>query len=346
MHVVHNNILSIGFRGNSMKVLFCIRSDYLSNFAGDSVQVINTAKYLRKLGVEVHINTGDIFDYSSYDIIHLFNLTRMGETYRYYKLAHHYRKPVVLSPIYWNLKKFYLYKNDTESIKLWDKCIQYRREILRGSVMVYPSSYMEAYALKMEFGNEFPYTVIYNAVEPFSDDIPIYNFCERYSLDKYILCVGRICERKNQLELIRAGAKLGVQVVLIGDAKDKGYLEQCLKFKGVRYLGFMDSYDLYSAYKFAKVHVLPSFVETPGLTSLEAASYGCNIVTTIEGSGEEYFKDEAIYVNPYNEGSIESGLEEALIKKKRGELKEHVRNNFNVEKCSKVLYSSYQQISL
>lgn len=327
-----------------MKVLFCIRSDYLTNFAGDSMHIINLSKFLRKIGVEVCINTGDVYDYSPYDIIHLFNLTRIGETYKYYKLAHYYRKPVALSPLYWNLNKFYYYKNDFESIKLWDKCIQYRREILKGSVMVYPASYLEAAYLKTEFGNNFSYTVLYNAVDSFSEDIPIYNFCERYSLDKYILCVGKICERKNQLELVKAANKLGIPVVLLGAAKDKNYLDKCLKYKGAKYLGFMDSYNLYSAYKFAKVYAISSFAETSGLSSLEAASYGCNIVTTSEGNGEEYFKDNAVYVNPYNEGSIEIGLEEALVKKKKGELKEYIRNNFNLENISKVLYTSYNEI--
>jgi len=69
-----------------MKVLFCIRSNYTKNTAGDSVQLQTTAKYLSNFGVDVVINTG-VKDYSEYDIIHLFNLTRISETYEYYKIA-------------------------------------------------------------------------------------------------------------------------------------------------------------------------------------------------------------------------------------------------------------------
>ena len=79
-----------------MKVLLCIRNDYYRNFAGDSMQVLKTALYLRKIGVEVDINNGGIIDYSNYDIIHLFNLTRIGETYSYYKRAKFYKKNIVL----------------------------------------------------------------------------------------------------------------------------------------------------------------------------------------------------------------------------------------------------------
>ena len=71
-----------------MRVLLCIRGDYVKSFAGDSKIVLMTAKYLKKLGMEVDINDGYITDYSNYDIVHLFNLTRMGETYKYYKQAH------------------------------------------------------------------------------------------------------------------------------------------------------------------------------------------------------------------------------------------------------------------
>lgn len=87
-----------------MKVLLCVRGDYIKSFAGDSKIVIMTYKYLKKLGVEVYINDGYITDYSDYDIVHLFNLTRMGETYKYYKQAHKQKKNIVITPIYGNLK--------------------------------------------------------------------------------------------------------------------------------------------------------------------------------------------------------------------------------------------------
>ena len=62
-----------------MKVLLCVRQDYYRNFAVDSMKVIKTAEYLRKLGVTVDINDGGIYDYSSYDIVHLFNIDTAGE---------------------------------------------------------------------------------------------------------------------------------------------------------------------------------------------------------------------------------------------------------------------------
>jgi glycosyltransferase involved in cell wall biosynthesis len=327
-----------------MKILLCIRGDYRRNFAGDSVQVLKTAQYLRKMGITVDINNGGITDYSSYDVIHLFNLSRIGETYKYYKIAKSYKKNIVLSSVYWNLKKYYNYINDLENCKLWNKCNIYRTEVLKGCKMIYPNSIIEGELIRKEFGNSVPCTIVYNGVEVENDDVPLYNFKERYNLNKYILCVGKICERKNQLSLAKACNDINIQLVLIGKVNDKKYFAECTKFKNVIYLGFTDSYNVYNAYRFAKLHVMPSFVETSGLSSLEAAASGCNIVSTSEGSAQEYFKDMAIYCNPYEPNSISSAIEDGLRRKKDSNLKSHVLENYNWEKCIKGLYESYVKI--
>ena len=66
----------------------------------------------------------DITDFSSYDIIHLFNLSSMGETYKYYKIAKSYKEHV-LSPLYWD-RIYYKYINNTEKLK-FERCSAYRK---------------------------------------------------------------------------------------------------------------------------------------------------------------------------------------------------------------------------
>ncbi len=327
-----------------MKVLLCIREDYFRNFAGDSMQVLKTQEFLRKRGVKADINNGSISDYSSYDIVHLFNLTPMGETYKYFKLALHYRKNIVVSPIYWDLTQYYKYTKDFEGMKLWDSCTPYRSEILRRCKMIYPNSIMEQQLIKNQFGEKLPSTVIYNGVEVEDEEVPLYNFKERFNLNNYILCVGRICERKNQFTLSKICNELGHTLVLIGNIGDRSYLDECLKFSNVKYIGFMDSYNIYNAYRFARLHVLPSFIETPGLSSLEAGASGCNIVTTEEGCAREYFLNYAEYCNPYKEDSIGEAILKAYKKPKSSELKEHIENNYSWNKCLEKLYESYERI--
>lgn len=316
----------------------------MKSFAGDSKNVIMTAKYLKKLGVDVDINDGYITDYSNYDIIHLFNLTRMGETYKYYKQAHRQKKNIVVTPMYWNLKKYYYFKNDMENIKLIEKSNLYREEILKGSRMIYPNSEIEKDIIFNDFNTNSLYKIIHHGVEIEHEETPLYNFKARYNLNNYILCVARITPQKNQLALARACEKIGIGLVLIGRINDRPYYEECIKYKNVLYLGFLDSYHIYNAYRFCKMHVLPSFVEIPGLSSLEAAAYGCRIISTEEGSAKEYFKDMAGYINPYDESSILQSIFESLSKKKSSKLKNYVLENFSWEKCIKELYESYKQL--
>lgn len=327
-----------------MRVLLCIRGDYIKSFAGDSKIALMTAKYLRRLGVEVDINDGYVTDYSSYDIIHLFNLTRMGETYKYYKQAHRQKKNIVTTPIYGNLKKYYTYKNEMENTKLWDRSSLYREEILKGSNMIFPNSELENIRLKADFNISIPSSVIPHGVEIENDETPLYNLKARYNLNSYVLCVARITPQKNQLELAKACSKLGVNLVLIGSINDKSYYNECMKYKNVVYLGFMDSYHIYNAYRFSKLHVLPSFMEMPGLSSLEAAASGCTIASTSEGSAKEYFEDYALYVDPYDAESIEKAVEAGLKKRKSSQLKNHVLENYSWDKCIRKLYDCYERL--
>ena len=329
-----------------MKVLLCIREDYYRDFAGDSMQVIKTAEYLRKLGVIVDINDGGIYDYSDYDIVHLFNIATTGETYRYYKIAHFYKKNLVISPMHWDMKKYHRMNNKIESIKLYERCSSYKEEILKKSKIIFCNSELEKELIQKEFNMDKGCKVIYNGVEVENEDIPLYNFTERYNVNNYVLCVGRICESKNQLALSAICNKLDKQLVLIGSVKDKDkdYLKQCTNFNNVIYLGFMDSYNVYNAYRFAKVHVLPSFVEMPGLSSLEAAASGCNIVSTQEGSAKEYFRDMALYCDPYDNNSILNAVKNGFEKRKNNKLKNYVNENYNWEKSINDLYKTYLEI--
>ena len=328
----------------TMKVLLCVRQDYYKNFAGDSMQVIKTAEYLRKLGVIVDINDGGIYDYSHYDIVHLFNIATTGETYRYYKIAHFYKKNLVISPMHWDMKKYHRINNKIESIKLYERCSSYKEEILKKSKFVFCNSELEKDLIQNEFNVNTEYRVIYNGVEVENEDIPLYNFTERYNLNNYVLCVGRICESKNQLALCTICNELGKQLVLIGSGNDNEYLKKCTNFKNVIYLGFMDSYNVYNAYRFAKVHVLPSFVEMPGLSSLEAAASGCNIVSTQEGCAKEYFKDMALYCDPYDNNSILNAVRSGFEKRRDSKLKNYVHENYNWEKSVSDLYKTYLEI--
>ena len=129
-----------------------------------------------------------------------------------------------------------------------------------------------------------------------------------------MLFVGRVEPRKNVLGLIRAVARMGVPLVVIGAPPPghESYAEECRRagLGFVRWLGAMDHDDpvLASAYAAARVFALPSWFETPGLAALEAALAGCAVVITPYGCTREYFGDRVEYARPDRVSEIRTAV--------------------------------------
>ncbi len=328
-------------QGPIVKVLFCIRPDYRTRFGGDSVQMLTAYQYLTERGVDVCIIDRSIKNFSEFDMIHLFNLTRITETYQYFKLAQKSGRPVVLTPIYWDLKKYYSYSENHAYLELWNANAPYRQEILYGCDMIYPSSMAEQSLIKQEAGTDIPCTLVYNCI-----NLPLETTGEAAAPAAYpfIFCAARICPRKNQYVLAKICRELDQPLILAGGAYNRDYLEQCLQFDHVRYLGFLKGIMLIKMYQAAKLHVLCSFLETPGLSSMEAGACGTPIVSTQEGSAREYFGDLALYCNPYHEADIYNAVKKGLAYNPQPLLKEHLLKHYNTQTCLEPLYKSYCDI--
>ncbi len=320
-----------------MKVLLCIRRNYLKSYAGDSEQILQTAKYMNAIGVQATINHGVEDDFSKYDIIHLFNLTAVLETEEYFERALRANRPIVITPIYWNLCKYYAHMGSKDRIIIWERDNNRRKRILHACRAIFPSGTAEKECLQTAFGWDLPCEIIYNGV----DEIFIASGNEHKIKVPQLLCVARICPRKNQLVLARVCSRLGLRLALAGNVNNKLYFNQCMEYSNVEYLGFLQKDQLIDAYTQASLHILPSFVETPGLSSLEAAACGCNIVTTCEGGTKEYFEDLAQYCSPYDECDIENAIQRALINDLQPKLMECMQQNFRWEHCLQKLYNVY-----
>lgn len=328
-----------------MKILLCARKNAFTHKAGDSVQILATAKFLKSRGLSVDINDGHVGNFSGYDLIHLFNLTRISETYEYFKRAEQFQKKIVLTPVYWNLEKYYAHSKSEAALRLWRAYRKARQEIVGGCSRLYPASRAEGELLQEEYGPGLPVTVVCNGIDP-----ALWGEGPRGEKPKakekdYILCAARISPRKNQLALAKACSRLGLPLILAGEGKNKEYLESCLRYKNVSYEGPQNAYQLASLYRGAALHALCSFVETPGLASLEAAACGCNILSTREGSAGEYFGDLAAYCDPYDEKGMTGALEAGLAHGGQPRLKAHVRQNFSWEQCLAPLYQSYLEVA-
>lgn len=332
-----------------LRVLFQTRPDYLKNIAGDTIQLLKTKEYIEKLGVEVEIDISAApASIKDFDIVHLFNTTRVKETYKYFMNAKKQQKPVAVSTIYWDFSEYSKIPDSPGSLyKNWLGYQAMRRSVFQGADILLPNSRLEADLIRRQHGNTAPYHVVPNGVDPiFARGRPD-DFYRQHGLKDFILCVGRINPRKNQLALARALKGSGLPLILAGPQNDVEYLRKCHReYPGLIALSHLEHHELPGLYAAAKVHVLPSWFETPGLASLEAGLSGCGIVTTDRGSALEYFGNLACYCNPGSAASIRSAVTKArsIPDQTRDALKKHIVKNFLWENAALETLSAYEKI--
>ncbi|AOY76979.1 glycosyltransferase [Clostridium formicaceticum] len=330
-----------------MKILMYIRHDYQENIAGDSILVIKTKEYLIQAGMKVAVSSNPNEDLKKYDLVHLFNTINVLDTYKFFINAMKYKKKVVLTPIYWNYVK-YLPNTFTNALKAsyWQKYDPLRKEVFKGVDLLLPSSESEMREIEKNFNINLPYKVVFNGVDKTFAEGNANDFLKQLQIENFVLSVGRISPHKNQLTLAKVTKKLGVPLVLVGPINDLNYYHQCMKInKDILYIPKINHSSLKAIYAAAKVHALISWYEIPGLVSLEAALGKCNIVTTKEGSTKEYFKDFAVYVDPYDLEEIENKVLESLKKSFNTDFKKYILEKFLWEKVVEKLISCYTYVT-
>jgi glycosyltransferase involved in cell wall biosynthesis len=357
-----------------MKVLFVVRSTLHSNKGGDTIQILQTAHCLKELGVEVTvISTLEGTDYDGYDLLHFFNITRPADILKHIDQS---KKPFVISPIFVDYSEFdrrfrkglsgsvlrLLGPNGIEYAKTVARSIlkgervaarkyliygqkKSVKTILHRASMLLPNSYSEYNRLLNRYGIEKPFSVIPNAI----GDLFIRaarNIPEKEPT--LVLCVARIEGLKNQLNLIRALNNTAYTLVLIGQAatNQASYYRLCRQTAGsnVQFIPHLPQQELLAYYLRAKVHILPSWFETTGLSSLEAAALGCNIVITDKGDTREYFGDHAWYCDPSSPRSIRQAIEEAAADRSDGILQQKILEEYTWAQAALKTKLAYQGI--
>jgi glycosyltransferase involved in cell wall biosynthesis len=330
-----------------MKVLFQARSNLLQSRAGDTIQVLKTREYLEKLGVKVELSCKKETDLRSYDLVHIFHTNRINETYQQFCNGKKQGKPVAISTIYWDMRD-YLKKDKitTTDLNWWVESNMLRKEVFAGADILLPNSEGEYLRLSKDLQIENQFHVVPNCVDRMFLRGNPRDFISEYGIRDFVLCVGRISYRKNQLSLIRALKETGIPVVFIGSQHNRPYLKQCKdEAKGPFYfIDEMPHHRLPDAYAAARLHVLPSWFETPGLASLEAALAGCNVVTTPWGTTREYFKDLVLYCKPDDLQSIRDAVLTGLRKDADKRLQQFVFANYTWEKAAEETLNAYQKI--
>ena len=185
--------------------------------------------------------------------------------------------------------------------------------MLRRAAVVLPNTHEEATLVRAWFPGLARVEVVPNGVD--TDWIVADGPMTAESGEKFVLTVGRLEPRKNQLRLARACSGLGVRLVVVGDtAVDPRYAAACAKVRGVQLLGALPprSIALRTMLRAAHVFALPSWCETPGIAALEAAAAGCNVVVTSVGGAKEYLGNCAEYVSASSTSEIMLSLNRSL----------------------------------
>lgn len=162
--------------------------------------------------------------------------------------------------------------------------------------------------------------LLYQSISPrfySKQDIDIHS---KYELrDDYILSVGTLEPRKNQLAILKAvhAKKIKNQVVFIGKPTD--YSAEVLKFvsinkleKQVKLLNNMPRKDLAAVFQNAKLSVYISLFEGFGLPVIESMACGCPVITSNVSCLPETAGGAAILSSPDDIDELGDKIENAL----------------------------------
>jgi glycosyltransferase involved in cell wall biosynthesis len=326
-----------------INVAMIVRSTINTVKGGDTVQVYQTAHNLNRYNVSVDVLlTNEQIDYSRYDLLHFFNITRPADMLIHIRKS---GKPFVVSPIFIDYSEYdrryrkglpgfllhFFNRDGIEYIKtigrwlsgkdklvskdyLWKGQRRSIREILKKARLLLPNSHAEYQRIVAAYHCKTTYLFVPNGI-----DESLFKYDPSVPKDPLlVICVARIEGIKNQLNLVLALRNTPFTVLIIGAPapNQQGYYERCREAAGanIHFLGHLPQAHLVDYYQRANVNVLPSWFETTGLSSLEAAAMGCKIVITQKGDAPEYFGEDAFYCDPADPLSIYDAVVKAAEK--------------------------------
>lgn len=366
-----------------LRVLMLNRTDAYDVLGGDTVQMSKTANALQELGVEVSVRLFDDLSARDWDtdLVHLFNIQTAQASWQACEQSKSRGLPVVLSPIYWDpLEAWFSAAPDKKRIwrlvrhalgyrlgfwvyAIWQRSRyrdsatwQAQRQLLLSADALVPNSRAEASQLARDYmlpaSRQRSVVLVPNAVDKELFQGP----CRRSAALEsqlgtgFALEVGRVSPEKNSLMLMEALWDVDINIVYVGQPSpyDPAYVDECRRRAAqrgrVQFVGSLPHQELPGVYGLAAVHALPSWRETPGLASLEAAAAGCRVVSTSIGSASEYFGSDADYCHPADARSIRHAVLSALHRPTPSGLRDRVLTSFTWERAAAATLSAYTAV--
>jgi len=318
---------------------------------GVQIRIRNFYEALKDNGCDVSYFNSFESDLREYDILHVFKMDI--ESLALIRCAKTMGKKVVLSSIVncINKRKIDFYR----AINRLPLATTYRGlfEIVKLCDLIIVESHQERTFLIRHFGARGKeICIIANGAEDYTTtDTSIFDKIGIHG--SYVLQVGRFDKNKNQLNVIRAMKQSCIHTVFIGgaDINDTRYYDKCVREASGNYnfhfLGWIDNKSslLKSAYSNAKVLVAPSYNETFGLTIIEGAIAGANLVLskTLPITHDEHFRN-CIICDPGNPDDIRKCIMMAIEAKQNQTFRRRIKEDFSWSSVAKQHIKKYSEL--
>jgi glycosyltransferase involved in cell wall biosynthesis/tetratricopeptide (TPR) repeat protein/predicted SAM-dependent methyltransferase len=338
---------AIDFSTRKLRVLFALHApESVTPVGGPSIRLPQTQRALAEFGVDADISREELPDPRGYDLVHVFNISERRAALRQLQHLRQFDVPVVFSPICLKVQEGYwaqravlpVFQQHLDEAPLrealarvaatpldvreatgmavdpsWGEKIREITALVDHLVML---SEREMTVLDEIGAISTPFSLVHNGVDPsWADGATGDLFKQTYGLDDYILCVGRLEPRKNQLMVARALRGTNINLVCLGAPHQPEYVE-LVRTHGNR-VHIIDKLKhddplFRSAYAGARAFVLASWSEGAPLAALEAVSFGLPMVLSNRSSEPEYFGPLARYCDPLDLDGLRTALLEAF----------------------------------
>ena len=350
-----------------INVLAVPRDDFYEVRGGDRVMLEKIQAHTQSHGVDIHIHLANELNEvnKNIDALYITQVFQLSSLNKALEWAKIYQIPVFLSPLaedglpQWfheaskSVAKWRILVNVLGSQNAENAYISWRylrrkrsakwratRDVL-ASVFLVPNSQAELDHLCDWYDLTSPSA----AIVPLGIDKTVFSRSLNHKpqvldmdLHDYILEVGSICRRKNQLGLLKACFHRPELIVFLGKPSpyEFDYYDELVSLASRRgrvvFLEWINECELPGLYANAKVHVLPSWSERPGLVTLEAVVAGSPVVSTQFSPIRDYLGDGVVLCNPRFADSITSAIDLAIGNPPSIELREKVLQSYTWHK--------------
>jgi glycosyltransferase involved in cell wall biosynthesis len=317
-----------------MNVLFTNRNHAMWS-GGDSNKINHYMRDLPQRGIKAGYTFSVEDDWSDWDIIHTFHLGHEF-SYKFYLEAVRTNKPLVISPIYFPMQNNHLAYR--ASMVEYASAIAFLSE---GEKKAVKELYTEQPAWDMI---EEKAWIIPNGINPiFGTEGKKYTH-PNCPDEPYILCVGRLDERKNQHHLAQACVEEDIPLLLVGEAHRNPVTDSVNALMQTTPLIWHEPAApperLVEAYRGAHTLACPSTLEMWPNVVAEGGMAGCNLVV---GESSMTFTDfEGVDVCTPDVDSIRRAIRSSYDTPRRNH--SHPFTQYTWERAANELTQLYEEV--